>query len=227
MKRRAAALACLLALAACAPTGAALEHAASPRPAASAGAANKRVSPARCARAAKAREARRRAVRRRAARPRICARFHRGRVVGGARSLGADLLPAAALVVPPAASAPRAPAPGPAATPTPTPDGPSLPEVPSDPFAVQVQAVEYALQLSKAAVSAGSVRVELNLSRAEDPHNLVLVREDGTGPLYAFDEQPAGAVVTKKLPLTAGRWTLFCSLPNHAALGMQSTLSVD
>ena len=56
-----------------------------------------------------------------------------------------------------------------------------LPPIYSNPYAVQVQGFEFGLQLSKAAVSAGDVRVEFNLARAEDPHNLWLVREDGTG----------------------------------------------
>ena len=51
--------------------------------------------------------------------------------------------------------------------------------------------MEFGLQLSKATVSAGDVRVEFNLSRAEDPHNLWLVREDGTGTPYSFDEEPS------------------------------------
>jgi hypothetical protein len=102
-----------------------------------------------------------------------------------------------------------------------------LPPIYSNPYAVQVQGFEFGLQLSKANVSAGSVRVEFNLSRAEDPHNLWLVREDGTGSPYSFDEEPSGAVVAKSLALTRGRWTLFCSLTGHEAAGMRATLTVN
>ena len=72
-----------------------------------------------------------------------------------------------------------------------------LPPIYSNPYAVQVQGFEFGLQLSKAAVSAGDVRVEFNLARAEDPHNLWLVREDGTGAAHSFDEEPSGAVVAQ------------------------------
>jgi uncharacterized cupredoxin-like copper-binding protein len=76
-------------------------------------------------------------------------------------------------------------------------------------------------------VSAGDVRVEFNLSRAEDPHNLWLIREDGTGSAHVFEEEPSGAVVARMLPLTRGRWKLFCSLSGHEAAGMRATLTVD
>ena len=154
-----------------------------------------------------------------------------GRLVGvsGAARAGA---PASFGVGRPFAGAPvAAPAPGttpsPTATPTPTPTGPSLPTIPTNPRALQVQAFEFGLQLSKASVLSGGVRVEFNSSRAEDPHNLVLVRSDGTGNIYEFGEQPAGAVSSKTLQLSAGRWKLFCSLPRHESLGMTATLTVD
>ena len=132
------------------------------------------------------------------------------------------------------APAPFATAPAPtadaAAAPTPAPvtapPGPVLPPIYSNPYAVQVQGFEFGLQLSKAAVSAGDVRVEFNLARAEDPHNLWLVREDGAGSAYSFDEEPSGAVVAKTLALTRGRWKLFCSLNGHEAAGMRATLTV-
>jgi plastocyanin len=101
-----------------------------------------------------------------------------------------------------------------------------LPPIYSNPYAVQVQGFEFGLQLSKASVSAGDVRVEFNLTRAEDPHNLWLVREDGAGAPFSFDEEQSGAVVAKTLALTRGRWKLFCSLTGHEAAGMRATLTV-
>ena len=80
--------------------------------------------------------------------------------------------------------------------------------------------------LSKGAVSAGDVRVEFNLSLAEDAHNLWLVREDGTGTPHSFDEEPSGAVAAKTLAFTRGRWKLFCSLAGHEAAGMRAVLTV-
>jgi uncharacterized cupredoxin-like copper-binding protein len=150
-----------------------------------------------------------------------CARLRRGRLHAAARALGRVTFAPPAPVVTPAPAAAATP------TPTATPDpGPTLPPVESDPHALQVQGVEYALQLSKPKVSAGNVKLEFNLARAQDPHNLVLVRADGSGAQISFDEQPAGAVVTRTVPLTAGTWTLFCSVTGHQALGMRATLKV-
>ena len=185
------------------------------------------------ARAGRPVAARRGAARRRAAvLRRRCAAARRERVgqvsAGRAGIPGAFVAPASFATAPPAT--PVAATPGPTAPGTPAPEqptGPVLPPVYSNPYAVQVQGFEFGLQLSKAAVSAGSVRVEFNLARAEDPHNLWLVREDGSGSPYSFDEAPSGAVVARTLALTRGRWKLFCSLTGHEAAGMRATLTVD
>ena len=181
-----------------------------------------RVAPkAQCAKAAARRPAR---ARRRAVAKRRCTAKTHGLVAESRTSL---------IGVPGSFAAPApfaaAPAPAPAAAqpaPTPAPDAPVLPPIYSNPYAVKVQGFEFGLQLSKANVSAGDVRVEFNLSRAEDPHNLWLVREDGTGTPHSFDEEPSGAVVARTLPLTRGRWKLFCSLTGHEAAGMRATLTV-
>jgi plastocyanin len=119
----------------------------------------------------------------------------------------------------PGATTPQAPAPAPGGDPT-------APLPPSNPHALQVVSGEYFLQLSKSTVSAGDVRVEFNNAFAEDPHDLHLVREDGTGSSYAFGELQSGEVEAKTLDLDAGRWTLFCALPEHATRGMRATLRV-
>jgi plastocyanin len=167
----------------------------------------------------------------------LAARMRTGRLVGvsGASRAGApaafgvprpfgSLAPAAAL---PGGGGTAAPAPVATPTPTPPPTGPTLPTIPSNPRALQVQAYEFGLTLSKGTVLSGGVRVEFNSSRAEDPHNLYLVRADGTGTAYHFDEQASGAVSSKTLTLSTGRWTLFCSLPGHEAAGMKATLTVS
>jgi plastocyanin len=170
--------------------------------------------------------ARRGEARRRAALHRRCAADRRVRVgesrvallgAPGSFAAPAPFATAPAPAAPVAAADPAAPAP---------PADPALPPVYSNPLAVQVRAYEFRFQLSKSAVAAGDVRVEFNLSAAEDPHNLFLVREDGTGPAYSFGEEPSGAVVSRTFPLTAGRWKLFCSLTGHEAAGMRATLSV-
>ena len=190
----------------------------------------KACAPAKAASKRPGRAQRRAASRRRALLLRRCAAAKSRTLVGSSRAALIGV-PAAAFSAPaPFATAP-APTADAAAAPTPapvtTPSGPVLPPIYSNPYAVQVQGFEFGLQLSKAAVSAGDVRVEFNLARAEDPHNLFLVRADGTGPAYSFDEQPSGAVVAQSFSLTRGKWTLFCALPEHEAKGMRATLTVS
>src|SRR4051794_29825777 len=114
----------------------------------------------------------------------------------------------------------------PVATPTPTPtvDVPALPI--GTGRAVQVRGFEFGLNLSRASVVAGQVRVEFNLTSAEDPHTLVLERTDGTGPTFRFDSQGSGTVTAQSLNLSAGTWHLYCDLPGHAAWGMKVDLEV-
>lgn len=92
--------------------------------------------------------------------------------------------------------------------------------------AVQVVGTEWSLHLSRAEVLSGSVRVEYNLTAAEDPHSLVLVREGSDGPLFRFPSQPAETVDSRRFDLTPGKWLLFCDLEGHAAKGMQTELTV-
>ena len=216
----------------------AIAYVAVPADAATKRAGTPRVAPkALCAKAAAKRPAaarrraaaKRRAAARRRALVRRCATVRRP-LVGESRTTLIGVPGAFAAPAPFAAAPASAPAPGasPAAQPaaTPAPDAPVLPPIYSNPYAVQVQGFEFGLQLSKASVSAGDVRVEFNLTRAEDPHNLWLVREDGSGAPYSFEEEPSGAVVARTLALTRGRWKLFCSLAGHEAAGMRAVLTV-
>jgi plastocyanin len=202
----------------------ALLYAAGPADAATERAGGPRAVPkAGCAKAT----ARRGGARRRGALRRRCAAARRRTGEASAGLLGA---PGSFAAPAPFATAPaldQAAGPADAAAPAPEPPtGPALPPVYSNPLAVQVRAYEFRFQLSKTAVAAGDVRVEFNLSAAEDPHNLLLVREDGTGPAYSFGEEPSGAVVSRTFPLTTGRWRLLCSLAGHEAAGMRAALTV-
>jgi hypothetical protein len=110
----------------------------------------------------------------------------------------------------------------------PTPDDPDYTAPPPDdnPHALQIVSGEFYLNLSKATVLSGPVRVEFNNAFAEDPHDLHLARQDGTGPSYAFGTLEAGAIEAKTLDLSAGAWQLFCALPEHASRGMTARLTV-
>jgi hypothetical protein len=111
---------------------------------------------------------------------------------------------------------------------TPAPDDPDYTVPPPDdnPHALQVVSGEFYLNLSKSTVLSGPVRVEFNNAFAEDPHDLHLARQDGTGPSYAFGTLKAGGIEAKTLNLSAGAWQLFCALPQHASRGMTARLSV-
>lgn len=111
---------------------------------------------------------------------------------------------------------------------TPTPDDPDYTAPPPDdnPHALQVVSGEFYLNLSKGTVLSGPVRVEFNNAFAEDPHDLHLARQDGTGPSYAFGTLEAGGIEAKTLDLSAGAWQLFCALPEHASRGMKARLTV-
>jgi plastocyanin len=69
------------------------------------------------------------------------------------------------------------------------------------------------------------VTVELR-NVGEDPHDLVLSPDGSHSPLASFGETASGGRVTRSLTLPAGRYYLYCSLPNHEALGMSAHLQV-
>ena len=136
----------------------------------------------------------------------------------------------------PSAPAPAAAPPRPARRPRPRrpPRRPRIPPAtrcptcrPSNPRALQVISGEFFLNLSKAEVLAGDVRVEFNNAYAEDPHDLHLIRKNGDGESYAFGELQSGEVEAKTLNLKAGTWQLFCALPEHAEKGMSANLKVS
>jgi uncharacterized cupredoxin-like copper-binding protein len=72
----------------------------------------------------------------------------------------------------------------------------------------------------------GDVKVEFNNAFAEDPHDLLAERVDGTGASYAFDELGPGEVQSRTVALDAGKWRLRCTIPTHAERGMTATLTV-
>jgi hypothetical protein len=131
-----------------------------------------------------------------------------------------------------------APEPAPAATPAPTPSAAPTAPVPTstptpapppstpapNPRSVSVGATEFAFTLSQPSVHSGEVRVQFDNSRAEDPHDLMILRGDDV--VADFDEQPAGAVVARKVTLATGTYKLICPLPRHVELGMQAELRV-
>lgn len=106
------------------------------------------------------------------------------------------------------------------------PPPPPLPSPGTGARNLQVRAGEFWLSLSKPSVPAGTVKVEFNNTQAEDPHDLHLVREDGSGSAYSFGVLGSGDVQSKSFVLSVGTWSLFCALPEHAERGMTARLAV-
>jgi hypothetical protein len=127
------------------------------------------------------------------------------------------------------APAPEQPAPAPAAPPTEEPWTAPPSEAPPPASAtgyLQVTAKEFTFSLSRPSVPAGATTVEL-LNNGEDEHDLLVQREGGSGPRHTVGTaSPGGGTVAKTLSLSAGRWTLWCSLAGHKELGMRATLQV-
>jgi plastocyanin len=87
-----------------------------------------------------------------------------------------------------------------------------------------VGAVEYAFTLTQTTVDAGAVKVQFDLTRAADPHQLVIADDDGVA--YDSGKQDAGSVTKATVTLSPGVYQLVCPLPEHEALGMHARLTV-
>ncbi len=90
---------------------------------------------------------------------------------------------------------------------------------------VQVVEKEYSLTLSRLRVSSGKVVVQL-VNFGMDDHDLVVQGNAKGSKPVTFATLPPGKLETKTLELIPGRYTLFCSIPGHRALGMVASLTV-
>jgi plastocyanin len=117
-----------------------------------------------------------------------------------------------------AAEEPASPAPAPPAAPEPEPE----PEA----NRLSARASEYYWILSRPKVKAGAVTIELN-NQGEDGHNLSLQREGDVGEPMEIPETSSGQRATADFDLPAGKYKLWCSLPEHEEKGMSTTLTVE
>jgi hypothetical protein len=127
-----------------------------------------------------------------------------------------------------AEDAPPPPSGDPSGSTDPAPDGEPTggPSPPPIRFA-SVAAAEWTLTLSRPVVGAGSVTIELQ-NVGEDPHNLVVSPDDGShDPLEVWPETAPGDHLRRTLPLSRGRYYLWCSLEGHEASGMSVRLRVE
>ncbi len=110
---------------------------------------------------------------------------------------------------------------------TPKGDDPSVPSGPPGRLLAterELSSTQLQLQLSRASLAAGSTIVE-QYNAGSDPHNLILERQGTVA--FSFPTLDPGGDQKQTLTLTAGTWTLYCSLLNHKDLGMQATLTVN
>jgi plastocyanin len=92
---------------------------------------------------------------------------------------------------------------------------------------LSVASREFSLTLSRQLLTPGTETIQLN-NRGEDPHNLVIAAEDGSGdPIATYPDVASLETHTEQVELPAGRYKLWCSLPGHEALGMRATVRVE
>jgi hypothetical protein len=93
------------------------------------------------------------------------------------------------------------------------------------PARVLVGAKEFRLTLSRASIKAGPAIIQL-ANYGEDAHDLRLRRVGGTRVYRIGTVVPGGTgeLDTRLLP---GTYKLWCSIADHAALGMRTTLVIS
>jgi plastocyanin len=94
---------------------------------------------------------------------------------------------------------------------------------------VQVTAEDtegYRFVLSRSSVPAGPVIIEF-VNHGQDEHNLHAIEPASGSEAGSLPNTLPGAHPQLKLDLSAGSYTLFCSLPGHEAKGMKATLIVN
>jgi hypothetical protein len=92
------------------------------------------------------------------------------------------------------------------------------------PARLGVSASEYHLVLSRPSVKPGVVEIELQ-NTGEDPHDL-RVRRVGGSHTFSVPLTDPGKRRSISIRVRPGRYQLWCSVADHAALGMQAQLRV-
>jgi hypothetical protein len=100
----------------------------------------------------------------------------------------------------------------------------AAPATAAAPARLLVGAKEFRLTLSRTSIKAGPAMIQL-ANYGEDAHDLRLARVGGTR-VYRIATVSPGGVGELDARLLPGRFTLWCSLADHAARGMRTTLVV-
>jgi plastocyanin len=100
----------------------------------------------------------------------------------------------------------------------------AAPATAAAPARLLVSAKEFQLTLSRASIKAGPAVIQL-VNDGEDDHDLRLRRVHGTR-VYKIGTTSPGDVGELHAKLVPGTYKLWCSLGEHAALGMRTKLVV-
>jgi plastocyanin len=92
------------------------------------------------------------------------------------------------------------------------------------PSRLQVVAQEYSFTLSRLTVHSGPALIELD-NMGQDPHDL-RVQRAGSSHIAGLGVIKPGSRATLSLKLPPGRYSFWCSIADHRALGMQATVIV-
>lgn len=111
------------------------------------------------------------------------------------------------------------------APPAPITPAPPEPEDETEANRLAVTAREFYYVLSRPSVKPGEVTVELN-NQGEDPHNLNLRLEGDEAEPLQIPETDSLERDVESFDLPAGKYKLWCSLPEHEEQGMTATLQV-
>lgn len=93
---------------------------------------------------------------------------------------------------------------------------------PADAVLIEVSAVEFAFSLSDTPTSAGAYTFELT-NDGTMGHDLVI---EGPGGLAGTEIVNPGETTEVTLELEPGEYTMYCSVGNHRAQGMEVTFTV-
>ena len=96
---------------------------------------------------------------------------------------------------------------------------------PVAPARVQITSQDFTLTASRHVLKAGPAIVQL-YNLGEDAHDLVIERVGASRPLAHIHAIPTDGIADANVNLKPGRYVLYCSLPGHRALGMQTQFTV-
>ncbi len=80
--------------------------------------------------------------------------------------------------------------------------------------------------LSRSSVPAGKTIIEF-VNHGQDEHNLNAAEGSEGEVVGSLPNTPSNDHLSLTVNLKPGSYTLFCSLPGHAAKGMKATLTVE